>query len=509
MSGRRVLDTAVPALAFALAVAGPSPGRGVADAQVASAGLAGGQTALERFDRQLDQIQRDRLERANAAVPADRRALFDYGGYFTFDYLSADDPNHDNHGLRQYDLAGYARLDIDAAQELFARGRISWRNFNPGDSFDGEGNHSHATVELAFYRLDIALAMGRGAGSGRDAKPAGAVDQLVFTGGRQYVYWANGLALNRTLDGVSFDVARGVVGGRVIAGVTPADTSDFDSTRPNFDDKTLRGFYGAMLTLNAGAVQPFAYALVQRDYNHGQTLVTPLRPQPIVTRFDYDSYYLGTGATGAAGDHLAYGAELVYEGGSGLSNSFQVAQGVPNPIRQGHDEISAFAADARVDYLFNDPARTRVGAEVMYASGDSDRLTTSATLGGNRRGTRDNAFNGFGLINTGVAFGANVSNLLAVRLGVSSFPLSRWPAFQQLQVGIDGFAFMKADPSAPIDEPTGNGRLLGFEPDLFVNWQVRSDVTLALRYGAFLPNADVFVNAHARQFFYCGVTFAF
>ena len=65
------------------------------------------------------------------------------------------------------------------------------------------------------------------------------------------------------------------------------------------------------------------------------------------------------------------------------------------------------------------------------------------------------------------------------------------------------------DRNAPIDEGTLEGRFLGVEPDIFINWQISSDVTLALRYGVFFPNSDVVVSGETRQFFYAGLTFAF
>jgi hypothetical protein len=64
------------------------------------------QSNLERFERQLQQIQQDTRLHVNPDVPADQRAFFDYGGYFTFNYLSADDSQKENHVLRQYDLVG-------------------------------------------------------------------------------------------------------------------------------------------------------------------------------------------------------------------------------------------------------------------------------------------------------------------------------------------------------------------------------------------------------------------
>ena len=159
----------------------------------------------------------------------------------------------------------------------------------------------------------------------------------------------------------------------------------------------------------------------------------------------------------------------------------------------------------QLDYLLESQHRTRLSGEMILASGDSDRLTTSNTFGGNEPGTTDRAFNAFGLLNTGLAFAPSVSNLIAVRGGVSTFPVRR------VQVGTDVFLLAKLDASAPIDEETSqNGeRFLGVEPDVYLNWQIVSDVTLALRYGAFIPGDAIKADGKIRQFIYAGVTFAF
>ena len=45
---------------------------------------------------------------------------------------------------------------------------------------------------------------------------------------------------------------------------------------------------------------------------------------------------------------------------------------------------------------------------------------------------------------------------------------------------------------------------------LYMNWQITSDLTLALRYGIFFPSSDAFgANDDPRHFFYGGLTFAF
>jgi hypothetical protein len=172
--------------------------------------------------------------------------------------------------------------------------------------------------------------------------------------------------------------------------------------------------------------------------------------------------------------------------------------------------VQAWAGDVRLDYLIADARRTRLSAELIFASGDDDRLHSSNTFGGNSQGSHDNAFNAFGLLNTGLAFAPNVSNLIVFRAGASTFPMRDVSFLDRFQVGADFFVFNKMDRNGTIDEATRDDRrFLGLEPDVFVNWQIASDVTLAARYGVFFPSADTVISGDARQFIFLGLTFAF
>ena len=102
-----------------------------------------------------------------------------------------------------------------------------------------------------------------------------------------------------------------------------------------------------------------------------------------------------------------------------------------------------------------------------------------------------------------------MSNVLILRLGGVTFPLPESKRFDRLQLGADFFVFSKMAQDAPIDEPTFDKRFLGVEPDFFLNWQITSDVTLALRYGIFFPGAAIVSDDKPRQFFGAGVTYAF
>lgn len=462
---------------------------------------AHGQTNLERFNRQLEQLRLDNAQRPAKDVPIGQRALLDYGGYFTFDYLTVDDSAGDNHVLKQYDTVLYTRLNFDGAHEFFIRARGTYQDFNEGDSFNGKGDKwlEQPIPDRAYYKFD--LQRSQSVYHGRD------IDfNVTAQVGRDLVYWANGLVLGQVIDGGIVNVAKGPFAVDLIAGVTPNKTVDFDSSRPNFDTNTNRGFFGALLSTQVGAHRPFIYALAQQDYNEDRELGIA----PTTTNFNYNSHYIGIGSTGSITDRLLYGAELVYEGGETLSNSFTINPPFLVSADQTSNDIEAYALDFRLDYLVNDPYRTRLSAEVIVASGDKDRvLNSSTTFGGSPPGDKDRAFNGFGLLNTGLAFAPGVSNLVVARGGISSFPLADFQVLRRLQIGADVFFFAKVRDDAPIDEPTGDNAYLGWEPDFFINWQIVSDVTLSARYGVFMPSSDAFVEDDARQFFSIGVTFAF
>lgn len=460
-----------------------------------------GAEQLQRMQRllELEQLNLDTRLRANTAVPPGQRLLIDYGAYVAFNYLSLDDPVGDNHVLREYEGIAYTRLNFDGVHELFLRGRIGWRDFHEGDSFDGRGDEPiDGDLDRGYYRFDLNRARTAYGGTPNDMN-------VVAQVGRDFVYWGNGLVLAQVLDGGILRLGSEELSLELIAGITPTRTVDIDSSRPQFDHNTRRAFYGAMLTSTVGEHRPYIYGLAQRDHNPADFREIGF----VSTEYEYNSYYVGIGSIGALSDQLRYGVEMAYQFGDTLSNSFELAGFGITPVEQTRDDICAFAFDGRVDYFLNDTRQTRVSAELIIATGDTDRGHTSNTFNGNAPGTRDNAFNAFGLLNTGLAFAPDVSNLVVYRTGVATFPFAGVAALSRLQVGFDFFVFHKFRAEAPIDENTGNESFLGIEPDVYLNWQMTSDITLALRYGVFFPNEDNFGLDEPRQFFYGGMTFAF
>lgn len=457
------------------------------------------QTNIERFERQLEQIRLQNNFTINPDIPIEQRTYFDYGALFTPSYVSADQPAGDNIGFWEYDLTLYARLNIDGVHDFFIRELLFTRDFNPGDRFNSEGDGLDCLLERAYYRFDVARYL--------DTRRRAPSDvEFSIKAGQDLAYWGNGLTFSEVVAGLFVDLSFDRFAIQLVGGITPENTVDIDSSRPHFDTDTQRGFYGALFSAQFGQHRPYVYFLAQQDYNSSPGTVV-LNGSDISTDYQYNSWYIGLGSNGALSDRLAYGIEMTFEGGRTLSSSVD-ANGAPIP--QEKDSIEAFAIDLQLDYVFTDIRNTRISLEALCATGDDDRLDTTNTFGGNRAGTTDNSFNAFGLLNVGLAFGPAVSNLTMVRLGGSTFPFPDSRQLRRLQIGVDNFIYFKTDKNGPIDEPTTADSYLGWEPDIYLNWQITSDVTLAVRYGVFFPGTAIDSDDDSiRQFIYAGLTFAF
>lgn len=469
---------------------------------------------LQREQRlsDLDQFGLDSRIKANEMIPVGQRAYVDYGALLSVSYLTTKEGDGENRGERIYELTAYAHLNIDGVHEAFIRGRYAYYDYlSENDSFDGRGSRENRDkLDRAYYKFDLA----RDLQAYEGGKPGGEASIQV---GRDLVYWANGLVLGERLDGVVVDVGSETLHLEAIAGVTPLDTVDIDPSRPNYDRDTKRGFYGAMATADIGEHHPFAYVLLQRDYNpreaSGTGTGTDVNGDPITGKWQYDSNYFGIGSTGNLGDRFEYGVEAVYETGDSLSSPVNVIGASINDARpQAKEKIQAGALDARLEYLPpTDDYKVRLTLEETLATGDRTRYSSSnQTVFGNQKGTDDNAFQGFGLINPGLAFSPNLANLSVTRLGVSFFPAPHAEVTRRLQLGTDFFVYNKLNQAAVIDESTDeSGHFLGVESDFYANWQLTSDITLVARYGIFFPSSHLTEDDDFRQFLYMGVTYAF
>ncbi|MEM1423865.1 MAG: alginate export family protein [Planctomycetota bacterium] len=424
------------------------------------------------------------------------RSVIDVGGFTSLTGVWLDDSSGNSRRLFQPELTLYGRAIVDGAHTFFARARAQYRSYSEDDSFDGRGDRwEEPVIDRYWYEFDLASAIAARSGVRKDWN----VNVRV---GRQFVDWGAGLALSEQLFAVKPTFTYKGLSLEGLAGITPPDEAitDFDASRDDFDEETERSFFGGTLRYTfPSAHQIYAYVLHMGDQNSGDRPRANIVPEPV--EFEYDATYLGIGSSGTIGPDLRYVGEFVYQFGESTSDPLRTAQ--------TEEDISAWAARGQLQWFLRDDWLTRFEFEVLLASGDDDRLTTTDTVGGNLSGTDDNAFNSLGFVNTGLAFAPALSNIALVRAGAATFPFRELDGFERFQVGADVLLHHKLDADAPIEEPTTDDAYLGIETDFFVNWRVTSDLSLVARYGVFFPGDAIASETEARHFVFLGATLNF
>ncbi len=460
-----------------LTATAPTPAQDVAPRDEPTAFLNQQRRLQEEIDQQLDE----------ALPPADRVSL-DYGGWYSFYLFLFDDGVNSSRTYRRNDLRVWTRLTLDGgAHEVFARGRLSYLDFNGGDSYDGNDNDWEGpNLERGYYQFDLRRAMAACADRRLNYNV-----QLKL--GRDLASFGTGYAFSNVLDQVQLrtEVADFQLTGLI--GRTVGSADDFDRSRPL--TRTRRAFFG-METRYLGFErhEPFGYVLWQADHND-ETIPSPLQG------YDYDSFYAALGSEGELLDNLRYSTEWVYETGRSYGHRRFAKR----------DVIQAWAFDAELEYLFDAPTKPRASVEYMFASGDGGRLSSPTdAVGGNRGDFDDTGFNGFGWRDTGLAFAPALSNVHIWRGGASFFPFESATRASRLELGADTYLFCKNHRDGAVSDSTADVQsgYLGWEMDFYANWEITHDLAWTTRYGVFFPG-QAFSDQTTRTFFLVGMTWSF
>ena len=193
---------------------------------------------------------------------------------------------------------------------------------------------------------------------------------------------------------------------------------------------------------------------MQRDYNRDFEL--NFTSPTIQTRFRYNSYYLGLGSKAPSPIVCCMALKPFMKAAlicPTVSSSLPAAarsaacrrpmmRSTPLPATRGSITCSAIRARRALALKESSPLAIPIDSTAQP--------TPSAEIAPDG----DDAFNAYGFINTGVAFAPPVSNLMALRVGISMLPFSNIRMFDRLQLGTDLFLFGKSRMTAPIDEPT-------------------------------------------------------
>lgn len=456
------------------------------------------QSRLSFMERQR-QIEQDlRIETAGPA-PTDQPFTFDWGGWFTGSYELFHDNGvigggavitgvHERH-LGQYDLRLWGRMNFHDYGEIYARLRTTYVDWEPGDSLTSQDHFLDGpNLDRGWAYFDLRKAI-RYHSQGQTIPWT--ADIRV---GRQYVEWGTGLVLSLPVDAV---VVGGECGDFQVRGMVATSIRSFDNIDRSFPvaGRLKRDFFGGELTYRGlGRHRPFIYALKSVDRTN--------TPAGSLQLYGYDSWYLGVGSQGTLGTpKLTYSGEFIWQTGEGYAD---IATGPTSK-----EDIEAFAVDAQVNYFIGGPHKPKLSAEYIYASGDNDRPRPSDTIAGNVFGTNDNSFNAFGFRYTGYSYAPVMTNIHIARLGFGFLPVPDSELFEQLELGVDGFAYFRADNGGASDPSAGLGTTeLGYEADVHAYWRATSDLSVVVRYGVFFPG-DAYLDGTSRHGLFTGVTLSF
>jgi hypothetical protein len=442
-----------------------------------------GESLLQQQRLIDDKLEQQRRELA----PLDTLLDWQWGGWIEYYLFHFDDGVQSQRVYQRPGLSLWTRLRADGgAHEIFARMRLTFEYFNPGDEYRRQQDWVGPNLDRGWYQIDVGRAF-------RLTEPDDPYQMRVRVG-RQSVMFGTGYTLDLPLDAVKLDAKLHdfrVVG---LFGKAIASYPNVDRSEPVYDHSG-RHFMGAQLSYEGFQNhRPFAYALWNNDH-------TDERPKDPYQNYSYDTQYFGLGSRGSLIHNLNYWTEWVYETGHSFGDG---------DFRE-RDRVHAWAWDVGLEYLWDCATRPHVSFEYMFASGDAGRLfTPNSAAGGNRGDREDTSFVGFGYRDTGIAAASARSNMHIWRLGGGLAPLEKIEFCRDLEIGTSWFLYHKHHSGGAISDYTAGEfeGYVGWEMDYYLNWRFASDLSWTIRWGAFFPG-DAFQDRSTRNFLFTGMTWSF
>ncbi len=403
--------------------------------------------------------------------------LWDAGGWVhaEFDYLN-DRPERNTRSVRYADLRLWGELRIDNIYTAYLRLQTDYTDFNRGDQFAGDDDNVFRSphVDQAYLEADWTEAR-RG---------------ILVRAGREFVSLGSGLLYNDVAYAIQGTYLADNWGVRGWVAASRPHGDDIDRSLPNSRD-SHRGFLGIEADyLLSGDHRAYAMLMVERDFN---------REHNPSQNWDYNAEYIGLGARGTFTPGLGYSAEAILEfgttGGAGSNRT---------------DPIFAEAVLLTLDYHFSGILQPMILFQYMFGSGDADRGNPTDVATGNRPGTNDTGFLGFGFVQTGFSLFPRVSNIHIVRFGGSLRPLADTETFHKLEVGTYVYYYRKAAHQEMISDSQSfvNNADIGEEVDLLLRWRIFSDLGFTVNYGLFFPG-KAYLEDRPRNFLSIGLTYSF
>lgn len=439
----------------------------------------------ERRRRQQEVEKQQELERKEFFGEPSDEWFIDYGAWIRPGWFFFEDGGDNTISRFDFDVRvwGDVRWKV---HELYVRlSGIYWQYANEdgpeGDDEEFEGVRG----DVVFYQLQLGEALG---GPEREW-------DLSLRAGRQYYRLGSGLVYNNVGDGLTARGAIGPVEFELFGLRSQPHEDDIDRSRPTADSQE-RFFFGGRVALTA--IQdhtPWIAVMIERDRRNEDLAFQ---------NFDFDAEYYGAGIRGELFlDNLFYDVEGWIQRGERFPH-----------LSTSSENVRAWALLVSLQYQFDVQSHPRLEAALMWASGDENRFRITNTLFGNLEGTDDEAFLGFGWIQTGYSLAPYLSNLRIFRIGGAIRPLEGVEFLEgtldHLEVGAMFYHYRKDESDGGISDPFAgfDSASIGHEFDLYLQWAVFSDLTLSVRYGVFFPGS-AYEDDGSRPFFSISTIFSF
>jgi hypothetical protein len=469
--------------------------------------------------RFLEEQIRPLIQSELRSAAVEDRFQYDFGAVLRYTGLWFQDPGpafpfpirgvpefQASRAAHDFDFRPWLAASLDKVHYGFIRAQLDFLQYYEGDAYKRSSDWRGPFVDIGFYRFDVDEACRF---YGCTEVENWAADLTI---GRQFLYVGRGIAFALTTDAISLDWQCGDWAGLLFGSQSVRHFDNIDRSVPGFS-RSDREFFGAQLEYERwDHHRPYIFAVVQRDRSDES-------PENLQQEYDYDSEYwgigirgealFGEGETGFGIENLQYFGEFIIQTGHSIGDDNN-----PATISSSRDEIESWALDVGLIYYPQHRTKPRVMLEFARASGDDDRFTPQNTQFGNKPGTDDEGFLGFGFLNTGVSFAPLLANLEFVRLAGALRPFEeccQW-RMSDMEVGSSFFLYWRPEDKAGVSDVRADipgHHLLGSELDLFLNWRLSSDLYVLLNYGVFFPDADSFTVERSRQFVGLTLTWLF
>ncbi len=440
---------------------------------------AAAQPIIDRVQRVTGGERLDLDDGKDFFAPAPAQAGITVGAWTAPAYLHFGDTDFNSrandavNSIAILDQRAWARWDTKGGQTVFIRGRYLNLQYDlsPGATYPVVYEEGMA-LDLGYVDL-----------------PEG---DFSFRLGRQFLALGRSVTLSQNLDGVRAGYSHGPWDLSAFAATTPDQITDIDPAVGR-SDRDFLGFTAAYHTTDGHSL--FGYYLDQED---GTSLVAAGQG------LAYDSRYHALGAEGPVFDldHLSYYVEAIREDGESI-NRGTAANRAPVEADAFLGEL-AFRPDVE--------GHPTYWVSFSRGSGDPDRGSAVTSAGGNRVGTPDTAFIGFGRFDGGLGLSPRLTNIAITRAG-ASWKLREAPRDEDLLIlAAAASIYRKSDPAGPISHPAAVNLSddVGHGFDASITYKPWHDLVMTLQAGRFSPG-DAFAagNRDDGTVVYAGLTYSY